>query len=430
MPSSVRDITTVLFRAAQPKYVREFDAALRLVQLGDSSVEPRAAPPVFEPGAAAEVPQSNKAATPGSPARASRAAEMDALEIANASKTRDKPRKPPHQKALLARPDQLWPQQFHEELPIRDVLQKIKSEDVAVRFGAFCDRYSSTYGPESEPGEVAASYLRHLGEGYFYAPIVAVLALRVVVKQYRGARRLQWNWGTAVFFSLALASLSSISDQLAMSSFGLDLASDPLRGVILEGSQFEAVADDICDDFEQNDKATPFSFGFGPLLMSICQQLNVGSGKCVIAGTLAHVEKQLGSSETKIDLMLLLCCNLLSLAEGGSTTVVAWGVHLPSGCHCCVIVCHHTPHIRHRNGRMNTQKSETIAEVRGNSAYLCRVFWARSFRLLSGSTHISRFKHRCAAPPCVLRFWCFLLSRLSGKAVQGKVGFVMRPAPQ
>ena len=107
--------------------------------------------------------------------------------------------------------------------------------------------------------------------------------------------------------------------------------------------------------------------------------------------------------------MLLLCCNLLSLAEGGSTTVVAWGVHLPSGCHFCVIVRHHTPHIRHRNGRRNTQKSETIAEVHGNSASICRVFWARSFRLSSGSTHISRFKHRCAAPPCVLRFWCFLL---------------------
>ena len=167
--------------------------------------------------------------------------------------------------------------------------------------GLFCDRYSSTYGPKSEPGEVAASYLRHLGEGYFYAPIMAVLALRVVVKQYRGARRLQWNWGTAVFFSLALASLSSISDQLAMSGFGLDLSGDPLRGVILEGSQFEAVADDICDDFEQNDKATPFSFGFGPLLMSICQQLNVGSGKCVLAGTLAHVEKELESAEAKID---------------------------------------------------------------------------------------------------------------------------------
>ena len=109
------------------------------------------------------------------------------------------------------------------------------------------------------------------------------------------------------------------------------------------------------------------------------------------------------------DLMLLLCCNLLSLAEGGSTTVVAWGVHLPSTCHCSVIVRHHTPHIRHRNGRRNTQKSETIAEVHGNSASICRVFWARSFRLSSGSTHISRFKHRCAAPPCVLRFWCFLL---------------------
>ena len=66
--------------------------------------------------------------------------------------------------------------------------------------------------------------------------------------------------------------------------------------------------------------------------------------------------------------MLLLCCNLLSLAEGGSTTVVAWGVHLPSTCHCSVIVRHHTPHIRHRNGRRNTQKSETIAEVHGNSA--------------------------------------------------------------
>ena len=110
--------------------------------------------------------------------------------------------------------------------------------------------------------------------------------------------------------------------------------------------------------------------------------------------------------------MLLLCCNLLSLAEGGSTTVVAWGVHLPSTCHCSVIVRHHVSHIRHRNGRRNTQKSETIAEVHGNSASICRVFWARSFRLSSGSTHISRFKHRCAAPPCVLRFWCFLLSLL------------------
>ena len=115
-------------------------------------------------------------------------------------------------------------------------------------------------------------------------------------------------------------------------------------------------------------------------------------------------------------LMLLLCCNLLSLAEGGSTTVVAWGVHLPSTYHCSVIVRHHTPHIRHRNGRRNTQKSETIAEVHGNSASTCRVFWARSFRLSSGSTHISLFKHRCAAPPCVLRFWCFLLFTSSSRS--------------
>ena len=108
--------------------------------------------------------------------------------------------------------------------------------------------------------------------------------------------------------------------------------------------------------------------------------------------------------------MLLLCCNLLSLAEGGSTTVVAWGVHLPRSCHCCVIVRRHTPHTRHRNGRRNTQKSETIAEVHGNSASICRVFWARSFRLSSGSTHISRFKHRYAAPPCVLRCCVFFFS--------------------
>ena len=39
-------------------------------------------------------------------------------------------------------------------------------------------------------------------------------------------------------------------------------------------------------------------------------------------------------------LMLLLCCNLLSLAEGCSPTVVAWGFHLPSCCHCYVIICH------------------------------------------------------------------------------------------
>ena len=120
---------------------------------------------------------------------------------------------------------------------------------------------------------------------------------------------------------------------------------------------------------------------------------------------------RIANSNAGPSLTLLLCCILLSLAEGGSTTVVAWGFHLPSCCRrCCVIVRHHTQHIRHRNVRRNTQKSETIAEAHGNSAFICRVFWARSFQLSSGSTHISRFKHRCAAPPCVLRFWCFLLS--------------------
>ena len=79
-------------------------------------------------------------------------------------------------------------------------------------------------------------------------------------------------------------------------------------------------------------------------------------------------------------LMLLLCCGLLSLADGGSTTVVAGGFHLP---HCC----HWYVSIRHRyaivtaEGTPRRSEIETIAAVHGNRAGLCPVFWTRSFLL-------------------------------------------------
>ena len=114
----------------------------------------------------------------------------------------------------------------------------------------------------------------------------------------------------------------------------------------------------------------------------------------------------------QLESMSLLCCGLLSLAHGGSTTgahtAVAGGFHLLHCSHCCVII----PHIYATvtvEGTSRRSESETIAAVHENRACLCPFFWARSF-LSSGSVHISRLKHRCAAPSCVLRCWCFFFS--------------------
>ena len=72
--------------------------------------------------------------------------------------------------------------------------------------------------------------------------------------------------------------------------------------------------------------------------------------------------------------MLLLCCNLLSLAEGGSTTVVAGGFHLP---HCCPCRSCESRACRRQLDRSNRiegtprrSESETIEEVHANSACL------------------------------------------------------------
>ena len=120
------------------------------------------------------------------------------------------------------------------------------------------------------------------------------------------------------------------------------------------------------------------------------------------------------TSTHKYYLMLLLCCNLLSLAEGGSTTVVAGGFHL---LHCCRCRSCESRACRRQLDRSNwiegtprRSESETIAEVHANGASFIPVFWDSLVYPQAGSTHISRCKHRCAAPPCVLRFWCFFFS--------------------
>ena len=112
--------------------------------------------------------------------------------------------------------------------------------------------------------------------------------------------------------------------------------------------------------------------------------------------------------------MLLLCCNLLSLAEGGSTTVVAGRFHL---LHCCRCRSCESRACRRQLDRSNwiegtprRSESETIAEVHENGDPLSRIFKGLARLHSSCSTHISRCKHRCAAPPCVLRFWCFFFS--------------------
>ena len=63
--------------------------------------------------------------------------------------------------------------------------------------------------------------------------------------------------------------------------------------------------------------------------------------------------------------MLLLCCNLLYLADGGSTTVVAGGVHLLHCGHCCVII-RHTYATVTAEGTPRRSESETTAAVHGN----------------------------------------------------------------
>ena len=77
--------------------------------------------------------------------------------------------------------------------------------------------------------------------------------------------------------------------------------------------------------------------------------------------------------------MLLLCCNLLSLAEGGSTTVVAGGFHL---LHCCRCRSCESRACRRQLDRSNwiegtprRSESETIAEVHENGDPLSRIFW-------------------------------------------------------
>ena len=77
--------------------------------------------------------------------------------------------------------------------------------------------------------------------------------------------------------------------------------------------------------------------------------------------------------------MLLLCCNVLSLAEGGSTTVVVGGFHLPHCCHCrpCESrVCRRQlDRSNWIEGTPRRSESETIAEVHENGDPLSRIFW-------------------------------------------------------
>jgi len=75
------------------------------------------------------------------------------------------------------------------------------------------------------------------------------------------------------------------------------------------------------------------------------------------------------------------CCNLFSLlADGGSTTVVAGGVHLLHCCHCCVISFHTYATVTAEETPRRSE-SKTIAAVHGNRECPCPVFWTRSFLL-------------------------------------------------
>ena len=68
--------------------------------------------------------------------------------------------------------------------------------------------------------------------------------------------------------------------------------------------------------------------------------------------------------------MLLLCCNLVSLAEGGSTTLAAGGFHLPHCCHCRPCESRACRRQLDRSnwieGTPRRSESETIAEAHGN----------------------------------------------------------------
>ena len=75
--------------------------------------------------------------------------------------------------------------------------------------------------------------------------------------------------------------------------------------------------------------------------------------------------------------MLLLCCNLLSLADGGSTAVVAGGFHLLHCCHCDVALCHTYATVTAEEIPRRSE-SETIAEAHKNRECLCLVLWGRS----------------------------------------------------
>ena len=90
--------------------------------------------------------------------------------------------------------------------------------------------------------------------------------------------------------------------------------------------------------------------------------------------------------DSRISLTLLLCCNLLSLTDGGSTTVVAGGFYLVHYCHCCGII-RHTYVTVTTEGTTRRSESETIAAVHGNRACLCPVFWARLFPLKRICSH-------------------------------------------
>ena len=75
------------------------------------------------------------------------------------------------------------------------------------------------------------------------------------------------------------------------------------------------------------------------------------------------------------------CCNLFSLlADGGSTTVVAGGVHLLHCCHCYVIL-RHTYAAVTAEGTPRRSESGTIAAAHGNRECRCPVFLTRPFLL-------------------------------------------------
>ena len=96
--------------------------------------------------------------------------------------------------------------------------------------------------------------------------------------------------------------------------------------------------------------------------------------------------------------MLLLCCNLLSLPDGGSTTEWPGGFHLH---HLPSFVCHHASYLRHRirHSDVSRRKPRRNPWVSGTTAGTKAIrLSARSFLSSGFVIHICFNTVRCAVP--------------------------------